>query len=99
MDKLFGPFPQSFLQKGKPALIEGMFNKDGHVLSAKKWDNPPLRSNWWLPGAEQWEREEFVVFLERLMKIDPKDRPVPIGELIRYPWLTGSAREVLWLSK
>lgn len=100
MVELCGPFPQSLLRKGNPYLMKDMLTVDGHVLGAMECHTfPPLRSEWWLPGAEQWERAEFAEFLERLMKIDPEERPSSIGELIRYDWLAGSARELVWLSK
>lgn len=99
MVELCGPFPQSILRKGNPNFIKDMFTVDGYVLGAKNSHTWPLRSDWWLPGAEQWERAEFAEFLERLMKIDPQERPSSVGELIQCAWVAGGAQRVVWLSK
>lgn len=83
---LFGPFPATLLEKGNQELVGRLFDSEGRIKDAEPLRRPGLLSEVWLPGLNQEQKEDFVSFLETMMKIDPEERPTPEG-ILRHPWL------------
>ncbi|KAF4509999.1 hypothetical protein G6O67_001928 [Ophiocordyceps sinensis] len=87
MVHLFGPFPSALLGKANQDIVQGIFDHQGNVKNAHvPPDRPVLSSADFTPGLEQDVRDEFVSFLQSMMKIDPAERPAP-EDLLRGPWL------------
>lgn len=84
---LCGPFPKALLDKANQDVAGDIFDGEGKVNNVQlSPDNPLLSSEEYTPGLEQDDREEFVSFLQSLMKIDPMERPSP-EDLLRGRWL------------
>ncbi|KFZ17655.1 hypothetical protein V502_04468 [Pseudogymnoascus sp. VKM F-4520 (FW-2644)] len=84
---LCGPFPKALLDKADQDIVGDIFDDQGIVKNAQlSPDKPVLSSEEYTPGLEQDDREEFVSFLQSLMKIDPMERPSP-EDLLRGRWL------------
>ncbi|KAK8059108.1 hypothetical protein PG996_009038 [Apiospora saccharicola] len=87
IEHLLGPFPKALLEKGDPEIVGSMFDEQGRVKHATKFDaDHSLMSEWYTTELPQDEKEEFVAFLKSAMKIDPAERPTP-EDLLRGPWL------------
>lgn len=87
---LCGPFPKTLLDKSGTDIQE-MFDDHGRVKDLQMpSDRPTLTSEVFAPDMDQYDRDEFVAFMQSLMKIDPADRPTP-EDLLRGPWLRAIA--------
>ncbi|KAK8127201.1 kinase-like protein [Apiospora sp. TS-2023a] len=87
IEHLIGEFPKALLEKGDPDIVGPMFDEQGRVKQATKFDaEHNLMSEWYTTDLPQDEKEEFVAFLKSAMKIDPAERPTP-EDLLRGPWL------------
>ncbi|KAI1505630.1 kinase-like domain-containing protein [Biscogniauxia marginata] len=83
---LFGPFPKELLEKGNQDIVRRLFDEDGQIKDAPPLNRPGLSSEAFVPDLDQDIREEFVSFLQALMKINPADR-LSTSDLLRQPWL------------
>ena len=83
---LFEPFPRGLLEKGNPNIVQDLFDDDDNIKDSPPMNRPGLSSEVFLPGLEQNVRNEFVSFLQTMMKIDPADR-LSTEDLLRHPWL------------
>jgi len=95
MVAFFGAFPSSFLARGNQELVGHLFSDDGAVKDARAFDLPPLMDDAWMGGPELLDpkdRENFVSFLNFMMKIDPSERPT-IMDLLRHPWLNAITQD------
>lgn len=84
---LCGQFPKALLEKASQDIVGDIFDEQGKVNDSQRSpDKPILSSEEYTPGLEEDDREEFVSFLQSLMKIDPVERPSP-EDLLRGRWL------------
>jgi serine/threonine-protein kinase SRPK3 len=84
----FGPFPRSLLDQGASEVVREMFNEDGTIKDSEPLQRPGLLSDVYMDGLPQETREDFVAFLNALMKIDPKER-LPTMDILGQPWIRG----------
>lgn len=83
---LFGPFPTKLLEKGNQDIVGKLFDSEGRIQEPDPLDGPGLLSEAWLPSLDEEQRECFVSFLRKIMKINPEERPTP-EDILRHPWL------------
>ncbi len=83
---LFEPFPQRLKEKGNRDIVQDLFDDDGNIKDSPPMNRSGLSSEAFLPGLDQKVRDEFVSFLQAMMKIDPADR-LSTEDLLRHPWL------------
>lgn len=77
----FGPFPDKFVELAHDITIEDLNGIEG--LVDQKEGRRRYRNT-----LTTYLSEETVVFLDKVMKLDPRDRPSP-QELLQEQWLSG----------
>lgn len=82
----FGPFPQELLQRGSQKLVKEFFDDEGNVKGAQPVTRPGLSSEYFTPDMEDDLRQDFVAFMQGVMKINPRERPTP-EEMLKLPWI------------
>lgn len=84
---LYSPLPKALLDKSNQDITGAIFDNQGKVINVQLApDRPDVSSEVYTLGLEQDDREEFLLFLHSLMKIDPVERPPP-EDLLRGRWL------------
>ncbi|KAK4191016.1 putative srpk [Podospora australis] len=84
--ELFGPFPQALLKRGDRDLVEKIFDEQGRIKDDYQGHGPPLDHKVWTPGLDRGAREDFVSFLQLVMKMDPAERPTWL-DMLKHVWL------------
>ena len=77
----FGPFPDKYMELSDAITMENLEGIEGLVAQRggrRKYRNT-LTVN---------INKEAMSFVDKLMKLDPRDRPLP-QELLHDPWLSG----------
>jgi serine/threonine-protein kinase SRPK3 len=84
---LCDPFPKALLDKANQDIVWVIFDDKAKVKDVQlSPDRPDLSWEEYTLGLEQDDREEFLFFLQSLMKINPLERPSP-EDLLRGRWL------------
>lgn len=86
MINLFGPFPKELLEKGNQDIVRSLFDNDGTLQNPESLIRADITSDEFTPGLDQETRDEYVSFLQALMKINPGER-LEVMDLLRHPWL------------
>lgn len=84
MDALFGPFPRRLLAQDDRAIVTKYFDEDGKICDPFPLPEAFLED--WVESLSGRDREEFVLFLKSMMKIDPDERKTA-KQLLGEPWL------------
>ncbi|CAG8897677.1 unnamed protein product [Penicillium egyptiacum] len=70
---LFGPFPPHLLALGDPKIVAEYFDDQGNIRNPTPRPKAFLEN--WIESITGNDKEEFVMLLRSMMKIDPDDRP------------------------
>ncbi|KAE8356786.1 kinase-like domain-containing protein [Aspergillus coremiiformis] len=81
---LFGPFPSWLLTRGKKEVVEEYFDENGRIRNPIPRPEALLEN--WIESLAGDDKAGFIMFLKRMMKIDPRDRLTPT-QLLDEPWL------------
>ena len=77
----FGPFPDKFVELSDNVTMEHLHGIEGLVTQrGGRWK--------YRNTLATYMSEETVSFLDKVMKLDPRDRPAP-QELLQDQWLSG----------
>lgn len=83
---LFGPFPKELLEKGNQEIVGSLFDSEGSIKNPDSLTRVEITSDEFTPGLDLETRDEYVSFLQALMKINPRSR-WEVMDLLRHPWL------------
>lgn len=86
---LFGPFPPRLLARGDPKLVAEYFDDQGNIRDPIPRPKALLEN--WIESLAGNDKEEFVMLLRSMMKIDPDDRQTA-KELLGEAWFQHTTR-------
>ncbi|KAE9966880.1 hypothetical protein BLS_006763 [Venturia inaequalis] len=84
------PFPQSLLgqvdyTKENNWYLKSLFSNDGTIWGYDEYNRAPLEYHFpQMPEGQ--DKDNFLIFLWKMMRVDPKDR-ASAEELLQEPWL------------
>ncbi|KAJ5724073.1 hypothetical protein N7488_002108 [Penicillium malachiteum] len=88
MVALFGPFPPRLLAQGNPKVLAEYFDNQGNIRDPVPRPIAFLEN--WIESLTGTDKEEFILLLKSMMKIDPDDRPTA-QELLGQAWFQHTA--------
>jgi serine/threonine-protein kinase SRPK3 len=80
---LLGPFPPRLLAQGDPKLVAEYFDNQGNIRDPIPRPKALLEN--WIESLTGNDKEEFIMLLTSMMKIDPGDRQTA-KELLGEAW-------------
>jgi serine/threonine-protein kinase SRPK3 len=86
---LFGPFPPHLLALGDPKIVAEYFDDQGSIRDPVPRPQAFLEN--WIESLTGNDKDEFVMFLRSMMKVDPGDRPTA-KELLSEAWFRRTTR-------
>lgn len=86
---LFGPFPPRLLARGDPKLVAEYFDDQGNIRDPIPRPKALLEN--WIESLTGNDKEEFVMLLRSMMKIEPDDRQTA-KELLGEAWFQHTTR-------
>lgn len=83
----FGPFPRSFLDRGRKEYLKATFAFDGEVLYKEDYFDIQPFEECFSGFDDEEDKLDFLKMLKNMMRIDPQERS-SAAELLEEPWLS-----------